>query len=399
MRLSGESVDASAGVTGRGLLRAAVVGTGFVGPHHVDAVRRTGYADVNVIVGSDPTRTALRAAQLGVNHWTTDFEAVCGDPQIDVIHVCTPNESHVALARAVLEARKHLVLEKPIALDLAGASDLVRLAARSNKHAMTVLTYRGYPMVRQARDLVAAGELGQPRLVRGGYVQDWLADPSAYNWRIDPAVGGPSRAVADIGTHWFDTVEFISGLRVSSVVADFATFIPIRMRPREHLAAFATSSGPAEPLDVHSEDAATILLRFAGGARGACVISQISTGRKNAFTVEIDGSDRSLAWDQELPERLWLRGRLEARMLVRDPGSNHSNSGIPSLPAGHPEGWGDALRDLLRPFYAAVAAGDPNASDVYNYPTLKDGARSIAFVEAALASSSAQAWTPISDVV
>jgi predicted dehydrogenase len=376
-------------------LRTAVIGTGFVGPHHVDAVRRTGYADVDLLVGSDPDRTARRAKELGVVRWSTDVDSVLGDPEVDVVHVCTPNNTHVPLARAALEAGKHLVLEKPIALDSAGARELVDTAARAGRHAMVALTYRGYPMVRRARKAVEDGELGEIRLVHGGYLQDWLADEGDYNWRVDPGVGGPSRAVADIGTHWFDTAEFVTGLRVEAVLADFATFMPIRMRAAGASVAFSTAKGPMESVRVASEDAATILLRFGGGVRGTCVVSQVSTGRKNALSLNVDGASRSMTWEQEVPERLWLRERSEARLLVRDPGSAQTDSGVPSLPAGHPEGWGEALRDLLRPFYAAVAADAPHGADEVAYPTLRAGARSIAFVEATVASSASGAWVPL----
>ena len=376
-------------------LRTAVIGMGFVGPHHIDAVRRTGYADVDIIVGSDPDRTARRAAEIGVARWSTDVDAVLSDPGIDVVHVCTPNTTHVALAGATLEAGKHLVLEKPIALDRAGANGLVDLARRSGRHAMVALTYRGYPMVRRARAAVADGEVGEIRLIHGAYIQDWLADPKDYNWRVDPEIGGQSRAVADIGTHWFDSAEFITGLRVEAILADFATFIPTRMRSVGGSVAFSSGEGPTESVKVQSEDAATILLRFEGGARGACVLSQVSTGRKNAFTLEVDGSLRSMAWDQEVPEHLWLRSRDDARLLVRDPGGTQADSGIPSLPAGHPEGWGEALRDLLRPFYAAVAAGESPQPGEAPYPTLNDGARGIAFVDAAIKSSASGSWVSI----
>lgn len=377
------------------ILHTAVIGTGFVGPHHVDAVRRGGYADVDVIVGSDPGRTERRARQLGVARWSTTVDEVLADSTIDVVHVCTPNATHVPIARAALEAGKHVVLEKPIAVDGDGARELVEVASNSGRHAMVALTYRGYPMVRRARSAVADGELGDVRLVRGSYIQDWLSDPADYNWRVDPAIGGRSRAVADIGTHWFDTAEFVTGLRVESVLADRATFIGERSRPLGGSIAFSTGTGPSEPVAIHSEDAAMIVLRFAGGARGTCVVSQVSPGHKNAFNLSVDGSTRSLSWEQELPEQLWLHERGQGRRLVRDPAGEQAEVGIPSLPAGHPEGWAEALRDLLRPFYAAVAAGTPPDLDAAPYPTFRAGARSIAFVEAVLASAASGRWTAL----
>ena len=381
-------------------LRAAVVGTGFVGPFHVDAVRRGGYGDVVAIVGSDEHRTRLRAEALGVARGTSDIRSILDDDSIDVVHVCTPNHTHVELATAILEAGKHLVVEKPVALDSTSARSLAALARRMDRHALTALTYRGYPMVNRARALVRAGEIGDIRLVHGGYIQDWLADATDYNWRLDPDIGGASRAVADIGTHWFDTAEYISGLRVESVFADLTTFLAQRSRPLTATKAFAVSDGPAEDVDVRSEDAATLLVRFEGGGRGAAVISQVSPGRKNAFTLEVAGSGATLDWDQEDAERLWIRTRDEARLLTRRPEDGPSGGrGVPSLPAGHPEGWAEALRDLLRPFYAAISAGTSPADGRAGgtFPTLDDGARGVGFVEAVLQSSREGRWVSVSD--
>lgn len=390
-----------------GRLGVAVVGTGFVGPFHVDAVRRGGFADVLAIVGSDPERTAAAATVLGVERASTDLAAVLADPAIDVVHVCTPNRTHVEIATAALEAGKHVVVEKPVALDLDAARGLAALARQRGRHAAVAYTYRGYPMVRRARALVAGGDLGDLRLVHGAYIQDWLADPADYNWRVDVEASGTSRAVADIGSHWFDTAEFVSGLRVQAVLADLATFIPVRHRPTGVAVAFGTSSGPSEPVEIRSEDAATILVRFHGGARGTCIVSQVSPGRKNAFSLEIAGARWSLDWAQEDPEHLWVRDRAEARLLTRGLGDAPPDAirGVPTLPAGHPEGWAEALRDLLRPFYAAIDAGEPpphrppgdgaTSWEPAPYPTLDDGARGIAFVEAVLESARSERWTAI----
>jgi predicted dehydrogenase len=389
-------------------LRTAVVGTGFVGPFHVDAVRRGGYADVVAIAGSDAERTAARAASLGVERSTVGVDELLRDESIDVIHVCTPNRMHVQIATAAIEAGKHVVVEKPVALELEEARALARLARERRRHAAVAYTYRGYPMIRRARSLIRDGTLGTIRLIHGGYVQDWLAGPEDYNWRLEPEVSGASRAVADIGTHWFDTAEHLSGLRVEAVFADLATFIPFRRRPAGGSVAFASADGSGEMVEVRSEDAATILVRFQGGARGASVISQVSPGHKNAFSLELAGADRTLDWNQEDPEHLWLRDRDEARLLTRVPADAGSPSesgqaaagwpGVPSLPPGHPEGWAEALRDLLRPFYAAIAAGQPPPEPIADapYPTLEDGARGLAFVEAVLASARTERWVPVS---
>jgi predicted dehydrogenase len=384
--------------SGVGIIRVAVVGMGFVGPFHVDAIRRGGYADVAAIVGTNDERVRATASALGVPRWTTDVRSILDDAEIDVVHVCTPNRTHAELATAVLDAGKHLVLEKPVALDSASAAALAMLARRRGLHAATALTYRGYPMVRRAKAIIRDGGIGDVRLVHGAYLQDWLADPGDFNWRLEPEVGGASRAVADIGSHWFDAAEFISGLRVEAVLADLATFIPRRTRPLAAAHAFETAAGPSEEVTVASEDAATILFRFQGGARGAATISQVSPGRKNALSLEIAGSTATVDWDQEGAEYLWVRTRAEARQLARrpedGPGPGH---GVPSLPTGHPEGWAEALRDLLRPFYASIAAGEApvDAGGDPGYPTLEDGARGVRFVEAVLASARIGTWVTI----
>ena len=386
-------------MTGHDRLRAAIVGAGFIGPHHIDAVQRGGYADVAVLVDRDPDRGPVTARSLGVPRAVTDIDAVLGDPSVDVIHICTPNHTHVDLARAAMEAGKHVVVEKPVATDRAGAAALLEVAQRTRRHAAVALTYRGYPMVRRARELVNSGRLGRLRLVHGGYLQDWLSDASDYNWRLDSAAGGVSRAFADIGTHWFDTVEFVAGARVTSVMADLATLVPVRHRPLRSAAAFSAGSGATEAVRIDTEDAATVLMRFDDGARGAVIVSQVSPGHKNDLTVHLSGSERSLGWAQEEPERLWLGARDESTLLTRAPSVDGCPVGVPALPAGHPEGWAEALRDLLRPFYAAIAAGDPppDGADA-PYPTLADGARGVALIEAVVESSRGGRWVDIEPI-
>ena len=378
------------------MLRAAVIGVGFVGPHHVDAIRRTGYADVVALGGTDERQLSLRAAALGVARATRDVASILADPAIDVVHICTPNASHVELAGAALEAGKHVVVEKPVALDSPSAEDLIALAAARRRHAMVAFTYRGYPMVRRAKDLVRDGELGSLRLIHGQYLQDWLSEESDYNWRVDPVLGGASRAVADIGCHWFDTVEFVSGRRVQAVFADLATVVPARDRPVDAAALEAGAEPTATRVAVGSEDAAVILVRFEGGPIGSCILSQVSPGHKNDLVIELAGQRRSLRWRQESPERLWLGARATAETLVRAP-DDLPRSGVPALPAGHPEGWGEALSDLLRPFYAAIAGHEepPSADAEAGYPTLVDGARAVRFVEAVLASAREQRWVSL----
>ena len=375
-------------------VRAAVIGAGFIGPQHIDAIRRTGYAEVVALVDATPERSRASAAALGIESDLATPEAVFADPAIDVVHICTPNATHVELATAALEAGKHVVVEKPVSDTAAEAASLAALAHARGRHGMVTFTYRGYPMVKRARSMVAGGELGTLRLAHGCYLQDWLSEPTDYNWRLEPEHAGRSRAVADIGMHWFDTAEFVSGLAVESVFADLATIIPERIRPAAAATTFGGGSGDGERVRIATEDAAMILVRFAGGARGTITVSQVSPGHKNDLTLEVAGSVASLVWRQESPERLWLGTRADERILVRGP--SPQDAGVADLPPGHPEGWGEALRDLFRPFYRAVSQGTP-PGDVppATYPTLDAGRRAVAFVEAVLASDASGRWEPI----
>lgn len=380
------------------MLRVAVIGTGFVGPHHVDAVRRGGYAEVVALAGSDPERTQARAKALGVAHATTDLAALLTDPELDVVHVCTPNATHVALAEAALEAGKHVVVEKPLAFDAAEADRLVALARRAGRHASVTFTYRGYPMVREARRLVANGDVGAVRLVHGVYLQDWLLTETDYNWRLERDIGGPSRAVADIGSHWFDTAEYVSSQQVTAVLGDLATFLATRRRPRDAGTTFAAATGDHDEVAIESEDAATILVRFGNGALGSIVVSQVSAGHKNDFRLEVCGEKRSLAWRQERPNELWLGSRDGggSQIRPREP-TDAWPAGAPALPAGHPEGWSEALRDLFRPFYAAIASGmtPQDAEAERSYPSLAEGARAVRFTGAVLESAASGSWATL----
>jgi len=369
-------------------LRVGVIGTGFVGPHHVDAARRTGLADVVAIAGSSVERARPRADQLGVDRVLT-VDELLSDSAIDVIHVCTPNASHADLGRRALAAGKHVVMEKPLALDADEASDLRRRADAAGLHAAVAFTYRGYPMIRRAAGDIRDGRLGDVRIAFGAYLQDWLLDASDYNWRVEAGAGGRSRAVADIGSHWFDTVEHVSGLRAVEVFAELSTFISHRIRPPGGTASFERGGPDGERVAIESEDAASIMLRFDGGAVGTFLISQVSAGHANDFSWELMGSAASLRWRQEEPELLRYAERDAGTTTVRRSPAAGTAPGVPSLPSGHPEGWSDALRDLFRDVYASIRG------DATPYPNFADGERAVQFVDAVLRSAQAGRWERI----
>ena len=350
-------------------LRAGVVGTGFVGVVHVDALRRLG-VQVTGVVGSTPERAAAK----GLAPVYDSYEALLADPAVDVVHLTTPNQLHYPQVKQALAAGKHVVCEKPLAMTSAESAELVELAERSGLVHCTNFNVRFYPVLQDARERVAAGELGAVWHVHGTYLQDWLATPDDWNWRLEPEKGGALRAVGDIGSHWMDLAQFVTGRRIVEVFADLATVIPVRRRPLGEVETFTTAAD-VERADtpMATEDLAHILLRFEGGLRGSCVLSQVSTGRKNAFRLQVDGERGALAWDAERNEELWL-GRRDGpnEVLQRNAALMHPAAAARThLPAAHAEGYADTFRELYRAVYADVARGGP--SDPPDYPTFRDG--------------------------
>jgi len=352
---------------------AAVIGTGFIGTVHVEALRRIGVQVLGVL-GSTPERGAARAAALGVPRAYDSLDDLLRDPRIEVVHVTSPNDLHTLQTLAVLAAGRHVVCEKPLAMSAAESRRLVETAAAAGLVNATNFNIRYYPLNQHAHDVVTGGEIGDIRLVTGRYFQDWLLLESDWNWRLQPERGGALRAVGDIGSHWLDLMTFVTGQHVVSVMADLATFIEARREPTGPVETFSTDvAGETATREIATEDAATILLRFENGARGAVSISQISAGRKNALEYEIDGSTSSIAWNSEQPDQIWLGHRERPNeILIKSPAlMGPSGRAAAALPGGHVEGFGDTFAAHFRAVYADVAAGGPSASPTY--PTFVDG--------------------------
>ena len=374
------------------MTRAAVVGTGFIGVVHVEALRRLGIEVVGV-VGSSPERAR---AKPGLPPAFDSFDAMLADDRVEVVHLTTPNHVHYPQVKAVLAAGKHCVCEKPLALTSEQSAELLELGEASGLVHATNFNIRFYPVVQHARALVRDGTLGAVWNVHGGYLQDWLQLPTDWNWRLEPDKGGELRAVADIGSHWLDLTQFVTGRRVVEVLADFATTIPVRRKPLGEVETFSgDDGGEREDAPMTTEDLAHILLRFEGGARGSVVVSQVSAGRRNSLRFEVDGSRGALAWDADRHEELWLghRGRPN-EVLLRDPtllardAARHT-----ALPAGHAEGFGDTFKELYRAVYAAVEAGGPPADP--DYPTFADGHRANVLGDLIARSNRERAWVEV----
>jgi predicted dehydrogenase len=374
--------------------RAAVIGTGFVGVVHVEALRRIGVEVVGVL-GSSPERAAAKAAAAGLPAPYASLDELLADRRVDVVHVATPNHLHVPQVRAALAAGKHVVCEKPLATTAADSAELLREAEASGLVHCTNFNLRYYPLVQQARALVASGELGRPYHAQGGYLQDWLLYDTDWNWRLDPAAGGELRAVGDIGSHWIDMVEFVSGLRVEAVLAELTTHIPVRRRPVGEVETFTESAGERVEITVATEDAAHVLLRFEGGARAAMTVSQIAAGRRNQLAFELDCSAGSVAWNSERNEELFIgrRGRPN-ELLLKDPTLlAPPAAAVTSYPPGHAEGYPDTFKHLYAAVYAAVAERGMPAEPTF--PSFAAGHRANVIGEAIGRSSRDGRWTVV----
>ena len=346
---------------------AAVIGTGFIGTVHVEALRRIG-VDVRGVLGSSPERGAERAAALSVRHAYRSLDDVLADPSVHVVHVTSPNHLHVPQASAILSAGKHVVCEKPLAMTADESRGLAEQAAASGLVNAVNFNIRFYPLHQHVRERVAAGDLGEIRFVTGHYFQDWLLHDTDWNWRLEPDKGGALRAVGDIGSHWLDLMAFVTGQPIVSVMADLATFVTSRQQPTGPVETFSTDrSANTVTRPMGTEDVATLLLRFANGARGSVAVSQISAGRKNSLQWEIDGSDGAAWWDSETPDHLSLGHRDRPNeLLLRNPAlMGEAGRAAAALPGGHVEGFGDTFGALFRAIYADVLAGRPSPRPPY----------------------------------
>jgi predicted dehydrogenase len=376
-------------------MRAAVIGTGFIGTVHVEALRRIG-VDVRGVLGSNPQRGRERASALGVARAYESLDELLDDEAVDVVHVTSPNHLHAPQSKAVLAAGRHIVCEKPLAMTAAESAELVEAATGAGVVNAVNFNIRFYPIHQHLRDAIAGGELGEIRFITGHYLQDWLLLDTDWNWRLEPDKGGALRAVGDIGSHWLDLVTFLSGQPVISVMADMATFIPVRQRPTGPVETFSTKrSADTVALQMGTEDVASILLRFAEGALGAVSVSQISPGRKNSLQWEIDGSVAAAAWDSEMPDHLWLGHRDRPNeILLRNPAlMSRAGRAAAALPAGHVEGFADTFAALFRAVYGDVAA--PLRADRPPYATFADGHDEMLVGEAVALSAREGRWVEV----
>lgn len=374
-----------------------VAGTGFIGPAHVEGLHRNGI-QVLGLVGSTQEKAEQKAADLGVSRIYESLDEMLADPDVDVVHLATPNHLHHPQAKAALLAGKHVVCEKPLAITSAESGELVKLAKEKNLVNAVNFNIRMYPLAQQARSMVQSGELGDLFILQGSYLQDWLLLPTDWNWRLEPSLGGTLRAVGDIGSHWLDLLTFITGLHVEEVYADFKTFHPIRKKPAKPVETYTGKIlTPEDYIDqpISTEDYATILLHYENGVRGVLTVSQVSSGRKNRLFYEINGSKSSLAWDSERPNELWIGQRSSPNQtLMKDPSLLSPEArAVTSYPGGHNEGFPDTFKQLYAKVYSYILAGD--VSKTPDFPTFADGHYEMLLTEAIERSAREKAWVKV----
>ena len=382
-------------------VNVAIIGTGFMGGAHLDALRRVPGVHVVAIASTDRGRARDLASQFDIPHVVVDWRELLDRDDVHAVHNCTPNNLHFEVNRALLEAGKHVLSEKPLTMTSAESGELVRLAQQTRAVTAINFNYRGYPLVQHARGLVTRGELGELFLVHGHYLQDWLLLDTDYNWRLESKVSGASRAIADIGSHWFDLVQFVTGRRITGVFAHLFRVFEKRKKPKKAVETYKGKERGApqeyDEVPIDTEDGGFVLLQLEGGLRGSLTVSQVSAGRKNRQWVEIDGSRSALAWDQEEPNHLWLGHRDRANeMLMKDPALlDEAARSYAHYPGGHPEGYPDGPRNLFGALYQYIAAGKTPGRDPADFPTFEDGHAEVRIVEAVVQSHARQAWVQI----
>jgi predicted dehydrogenase len=374
-------------------IRTAIFGTGFMGRVHLEALRRVEHVEVAAICG----RNTAAADRLGsaFNVSRLSAEAILRDASIQAVHICTPNAQHFPMAKEALLAGKHVLCEKPLAVSAAEARELATLASQRDLRNCVCHNLRYYPMVQHIRRLREDGDLGEILVVQGTYSQDWLLYETDWNWRVSSKDGGPSRCMADIGSHWFDMAEHLTGLRISALCADLQTFHATRRQPRGPVETFANKlASERETTDtpVDTEDMGAVVFRM-GRARGAMTASQVSAGRKNRLSIEIYGTKAGVAWDQERPDELWIGERdTPSRIIIKDPSLLKPGAQpFADLPGGHSEGYDDTFKQVFRRFYGSIA--DPAAPR--DYPQFADGLRQLVILDAELESTRARQWIDV----
>jgi predicted dehydrogenase len=377
-------------------IKAAIIGTGYIGPAHIEALRRLGTVEVAAVAEANQALADQKAAQLHIPKAYGDYRDMLQDPAIEVVHNCTPNVMHLQVNRDILNAGKHCVSEKPLGMNSTESAELLALAkSKGLVHAVN-FNYRYYPLIQQARRMVQNGELGRVFAVQGCYMQDWLLYDTDWSWRLDPKMSGPSRVISDVGSHWFDLIQFVTGKRIVKVFADLLTLHDYRKKPKVAVETFAGKElrpDQYETVKIESEDYGHVLLQFEDGTRGMACITQVSAGRKNHIVIELNGTQKSLWWDHEKPNEMMIgnRNKPNERMLKDAVLMDKDIRDYAHYPAGHNEGYPSAVKNFCRNVYRYIS-GQSNEVD---FATFQDGHIADLIVEAVLRSHKTGTWISV----
>jgi len=377
-------------------LKTAIIGTGFMGKVHAENVRRLGNVEIAAVAASSDEKARQFGESIGVERTTGDYRTLLKDPEINAVHVLTPNALHYPMCKAAIAAGKHVLCEKPFTMTSAEAKELVKLAAKAKLANCIQHNLRYYPVVQQIRRMVEAGDLGEVLIAQGTYSQDWLLYDTDWNWRVDSKANGALRAMGDIGSHWMDMVQHLTGQKITALCADLATFHKTRKRPKGSIETFAGKTLKPEdyqPVKIDTEDFGAVLLHLGQRARGVFTVSQMSAGRKNMFTFDIYGTRAGVSWNQERPDELWIGQRNTPNaVMVKDPSLLYPKAAAyADLPGGHSEGYDDTHKQVFKHFYAKVA----DASAPVDYPTFEDGLNGMQLLEKVLESSKKNGWVSV----
>lgn len=380
-------------------IKAGIIGMGFISAYHIDALRRIGLVELAAVSDVNYEIAKSKADQYGVNKCFADMDDLIADPEIQVVHNCTPNHMHLSINEKIIRAGKHLFSEKPLARSAAESAQILDLLKQYPDTVAGVnFNYRMNPLVQDMKHKIAEGELGKIYLVHGSYLQDWLLYETDYNWRVEPEYAGISRSVADIGSHWIDTAQTVIGSKIVEVCADIATVLPVRKKPVSQVETFVVNSNVEyEEKSITTEDYAGVLVKFGNGVPGVFHCSQVSAGRKCFLNIEVDGSKSSFHWNQEAADIMWKGNRdTNNEQVMRNPNlMSPEAKKYTYLPTGHPEGWNDAFKNNFSAFYTYVADGKKQGKDLCEFATCEDGHYIMRITEAIIKSGKERRWVRV----
>jgi predicted dehydrogenase len=379
-------------------IRVGLIGAGYIGLVHLEMLRRLGEVEVVALADSDEKRVRAAADKFAIPRIYAKGEDLIGDPEVEVVHDCTPNFLHFGLNKRAIEAGKDVLSEKPLSLDSGESAELVELAAKRGTLTAINFCYRYYPVVQEAAARVRSGALGDVRAFVGHFLQDWLFLETDYSWRLDPSVAGKANVVADLGSHWCDLVQFITGLKIVEVMAELHTCVPKRHRPKGGVLSFgAGAAGETEEVAISLDDYAALFLRLENGARGNFTTCQVAAGRKVDIEFQVFGSKESYAWSHVHPNALWIGHRERGNetfyesSVLQTPGTRK----YATLPTGHPMGYHDAVFNLFRDYYAALAAKRGGRPFSVTFPDFETGHDAMRIIDAAVESNRLGRWVRV----